>query len=686
MGICDRAAAAAQGFFSNPIVGGLGQALSAFGAADIAIRLGTGGQAGATDLPGLLNTQGIPCYSPELGDTIYVTPWQWWANGGKCDGLRDPDREAIEERIREVEERARRRNEIRRDHGVEVPPDYGSEYLRELQEFLERNNIRFTNGFGGAGGSIEFLASGNLSIWFSSASVTFGAAGPVTGDGTWNSRRIGDSWASPFPANPNQVIPISRGDKIVRSMSGWISPNGNQQSSEIYWNLIKGDGRSVGIENNRVFHSQNWYGQSQPYPGTTSAARTTSISGTQANLNFDPTTPSGEQTPGSVGSNGIADSIPINTPPPPPPLEEGYCDMGCDCSSIAQGQQAQLADLKRKIDAIYKAVAASKFEAGVFQFSPEQQIELIGRGLYSNPVARNGRVAVSNLADYNNALMGAVWYRLGLQRFPALVPDELIPKTNAAAEALDRDFRQITSLADFLKWFFDQWEASNGQWPSVFKIKDDNKEKIQKIWNQSEMLSEIFGMLLKVVEDADIGVQFGTRATAEAAGAKIAATKALFAVEQIIEGMGLLTEKKWVDIDLSFTPDPFGDNSKPEEMLKPSKKQIDVMDIVDGRSLLGVLLNINYWALRAGLALSGDSTPNPFSNRQSPFVPGDSIREARKKERSQARGFGKKWDKFKQDTKTKGFAANQQPGNTQPRGGFPKPDLQEIANPNTPTT
>ncbi|GET43000.1 hypothetical protein [Microseira wollei] len=94
--VCDLVRQASQGLQGAGTLGNLVNALNALSIPDISIRLGSRGKAGLFDLPFLLNEKGIECYSPELGDSIYVTPLQWYANGMSCSGLRDPDREALQ--------------------------------------------------------------------------------------------------------------------------------------------------------------------------------------------------------------------------------------------------------------------------------------------------------------------------------------------------------------------------------------------------------------------------------------------------------------------------------------------------------------------------------------------------------------------------------------------------------------
>lgn len=670
MGICQAVAEAASGIragVQSPVGNGLLNVLNAIGAADIAIRLGSGGQAGLTDLPGMFNTAGIPCYSPQLGDTIYVTPTQWYANGMSCEGLRDPDREALERRIRELQEAAEARNRIRQNHDITLPPNINSQVSNGLNEELNRNNAFFNNGFRNPNGSLEFLAAGILSLSQVTGETIFTAGGWTDGEGNWNPSGFpNSSYSSPS----TKEINVQPGDKIVPTRTSWSDSFGGW--TELSWVLKRPGFSDTLVENRFVSSNQNFLGQSSSYSGRY-LYQGVGVRGTLAEYGFS-ATPSATAPP---TTNGFESNFPIAPPIRPEPPEEP-CMGGCSCGQMANQQQRQNQNLERLIREIHTAVSASKFANGAFMFQPEQLIESQGKTLYGQNPGRGGSVKVGNLLEAVSAAISSHYHRSGLHRFPAKVPDSLIPMTNDAAEAADViDDITLHDAMGWQEWWFKQWEAATGQYPIEYEITDDGQKKKVKLWNQSEVLGEIFGMGLKIQEDSDLGVQWGVRAATEASKSGNAALKTLHLLQEYVKWSGCLTSNgkdDFIKVTSTFSPDPDADPTKAEEMLKPSKQDLQVTNIVDGRSLLGLLMNINYWTQISGKANFGDmGAANPLvqSPRQTTNMPGDGIKEIRKKERANDR----KWDEWKRQ--------KQQPNTTvpqgqQPPGGLPTPNIVEI--------
>ena len=685
MGICQQVAEAAGGLrqgLQSPVGNGLLNVLNAIGAADIGLRLGTGNQIGSADLPGLFTTPGIPCYSPELGDTIYVTPTQWYANGMSCDGLRDANREELESRIERLQEAAETRNQIRRNFDVDLPPMEGG-IEDTLNRELTRSGAYFNNGFGGsAGGSLQFLFPGTLSVAQSYGSVLVSMGGWVTE--SWQARSFTNTFLNPFPEIPQANIEILPGDTIAPQISSWIDPNNpvNRATTTI-WSLRRNDRSIFFVEDRRVATGKDWIGNDLPSGHYIS--QSVNVTGNRAKLNFQVNLGggapgSGGGTPGSGGrppddNNGHTPSYPINPTPEPEPPEEP-CMGGCSCGQMANQQARQNQNLERLIKEIHKAIGAEKFASGAYSFKPEQLIESQGKTIYAQNPGRGGQVGVTNLLEAISAAISAHYHRSGLHRFPAKVPDSLIPNSNDALEAIDRDEITLYDAMAWQKWFFEQWEAATGEYPIKYEVTDDGKSKPVRLWNQSEILAEMFGMMCKIQEDADLGVQWGVRAATEASKSGNAALKGLHLLQEYVKWSGCLTsngEKDFIKVKSTFSPDPSADPTKAEEMLKPSTQDLQVTNIVDGRSLLGVLMNINYWAQISGRANFGDmGAANPLvqSPGQNMNMPGDGIKEMRKKERAQ----NKAWDKWKQQQE----AASTIPQAQQPPGGIPTANIIEI--------
>lgn len=670
--ICGQASNALSNLMNSPITKALGSLLEAFGAADVGLRLGTGGQVGVADLPGLLtDTAGIPCYSPQLGDFIYVTPLQFWANGGKCDGLRDPDREELERRIRERQEDARRRNEIRQKTGLpEINnPEIKPEIIKELEKLLPV--LPLHEGFFGGNAATEFLVGGTLEIKKSSGSFLVSGGGWPPGPYPTNTS-LYNSTESSF------TFEIQPGDQIRTTTRPYNNPyDPNSFGIERYVQIW----RNGAVVPTQQIGDYRVGGVKQPNPpeiGRHYFLGSYNYSGTNPNFSFTPSDPA----PPTTTSNGQTDSIPINTPQPPQPPPEGVCDMGCGCGDMAGQINRANRNIEKLIQEIHKAVGAGMFASGTYSFSPEQQIESVGKKLYQQNPGRGGATQVKNLLEATTALISAHYHRMGLQRLPAKVPDSVIPNSNEQIEAIDID---VVTLHDFLslwKWGFDQDDMVRGQWPVRYEVKDDDKTKKVAVWNQAEMMGDMYGMLLRILEDSDLGVQWGVRAATEASKSGNAALKTLHLLQEYVKWSGCLTSngtKDFIKVSCTFSPDPTADPTKAEEMLKPSTQDLQVTNIVDGRSLLGILMSINYWAQISGRANFGDmGAANPLIQTpgQNMNMPGDAIREIRKKERAQ----NKAWDKWKQ----KKEAPTTIPAAQQPPGGIPTPNIIVIEQPRQP--
>jgi hypothetical protein len=225
----------------------------------------------------------------------------------------------------------------------------------------------------------------------------------------------------------------------------------------------------------------------------------------------------------------------------------------------------------------------------------------------------------------------------------------------------------LQDLSSFVEWTFLSIEEILGEWPVKFEVTDDGKTKNVDLWNISEALAELFGMQVKVVEDADQSVQWGVRAATEASKSGNAAVKALHLLTELVDFCGGIKSQGTITVDCTFTPDPtIGQTT--EEMLKPSKQTLFVTNIQDGRSLLGLLLNINYWAQISGRANFQTLKNNPQTGNA--LLPGDVIREEKKRNR----GFNKKFDEWKRKRQQPQTAI---PNDSRPRGAT-IPDIKVI--------
>lgn len=650
---CNLVKEAAQGLSNGATISRLISALGALAAVDTAIQIGSGGSAGLLDLPGLFNEKGIECYSPELGDSIWVTPLQWYANGMKCDGLRDPDREALKKFADEADEK--KRASIKQGSSnypipnVDIPPEYPGTIPN------------FNQGFPGETTSVIFDKKGELKVESSEQSGSL----------------IWWTWLTPayplinnsFKPPKKEVFEIKPGDRIIKRFTsspaeprpgftadGITVPTLNGGVFEQTTTLQRSGQPNVLIS--RQFFS---YRDSLDRPwfwGNFKKVTDVSTFNKPADLKFKPEEP--KPKPPWVWNPKYNPDI------------EDPCKMGCSCKDInALVRQSRQTDqsLRRLIEEIHRATAAGFFRTAQ-QFSPEQRIEQMGKQIYAQSPGRGGKVPVSNLLDATAALIAAEYHRLGLHKFPANVSKNLIPDPNAAVEAVDRDFIDLQTLADFLEWQVRIDDERLGEWPVKIEVDDDGKTKIVPLLNIAEALGDIYGALIKVVEDSDISVQWGIRSAIEASKAGNAGLKTLHLLKELVQFSGALTGPGFIKVDSTFTPNVIEAGTQ-EDMLKPSKQDLEVTEIVDKRSLLGLLLNISYWSQISGRAVFGDLSNNPATGR--PNMPGDGIKEMRRRTRI----FDKRWDEWRRKRKQR----RNIPTADQPPGGEHPPDIKDISAP-----
>lgn len=295
-------------------------------------------------------------------------------------------------------------------------------------------------------------------------------------------------------------------------------------------------------------------------------------------------------------------------------------------------------EIIKQIREVHQSVGFQKL---MKPFNPTEQIDYWGKALYmANGSVNSLKPPVpKDLIDIITMVSTAIYYRLGLQKFPADVPESLVNKNSGLAGAIPK-MKKLQDLSSFLEWSFLAIEEVLGEWPVKFEVTDDGKKTDVPLWNISEALAELYGMQVKVVEDADMGVQWGVRAATEASKSGNAAVKSLHLLNEISDFLGAIKSQGTVTVDCTFTPNPSVGQTT-EEMLAPSKQTLFVTDIQDGRSLLGLLLNINYWSQISGRANFQTLKNDPQTGQ--PLLPGDVIKQEKKKNKQ----FDKKFDEWR---------------------------------------
>lgn len=618
MSICNLASQALGGLTQGTggsIVGNVANVLGILGAADIGIQLGTGGEAGLFDLPNLLNTPGIDC------NGVLVTPIQWYANGMSCDGLVNPDQERIRREIENFEERLRLREELRNSplnipsnhFNSDVPNDHINKVLDQLDggrtppqgTVFDYNGVLEQNTWGLLQAGVNNTFEGSNYRWKYEYTKE---------QHPWN-----------FPK-----LNVSAGQALQRKDIS--PPSGGGWTYVLAAMFLAGrslNGTGLDLRTNVLKDFVPWLNQYFVQVSTQIAITDVSFRFVANNAS-----PPGAYIFEEYGGGGN---------PPRDPVSP--CNDGNRRRQPMPCQQCKLTpDLINKINQLHKACAADRLSSGMPYF-PEKDIRNYGRQLYqANPNNVNGQVKPGNLIDVIAATIAAEYHRLGLQRLPAELPESLIPKTNALAEAVDRDTVKVDNCLSFHEQIFKLHDEVLGQWPIQFKITDDGKTNDVKLWNLSEAVAELYGMQTKVVEDADLAVHWGIRSATEASKAGNAALKTLHLLQELVKFTGAITTPGTITVTSTFTPDPVGKQTT-EQMLQPSVQTLMVTNIVDGSSLLELLKTISYAAQISAKAVLQPLKPNPATGQ--PAMPGDFIKTERKKRRVDDKAF-EKWKKEKE--------------------------------------
>jgi len=258
---------------------------------------------------------------------------------------------------------------------------------------------------------------------------------------------------------------------------------------------------------------------------------------------------------------------PAPRPPVPPNRRGDPPDMACcSCQDIER-------IIAAKLRPIY-TILGWEPSAAPIRVAPETLIKQFGPTIYGGTNPGIGQVEVANLPQLTAAIAAANFYRGGLHRLPAELPN------------LSGDDNSDTTVHDVVtlwEWFIKELDGFIGHFPLKVKIvTDDGSEKEVKIDNVADFATEILGALVPIADDANLAHQYAARATAEAAKAANAAIVSQDyskANAQFLGYRGNVVERS---IPISFTPflDP-----PPEEEDQPPEgdgPQVRAMSVGGG--------------------------------------------------------------------------------------------------------
>lgn len=225
--------------------------------------------------------------------------------------------------------------------------------------------------------------------------------------------------------------------------------------------------------------------------------------------------------------------------------------------------------------------------------------------------------------------------------YPMIVPEYLL------ASSVNTPLT-IASQIEFNAWLIKNIDALVGQFPvKIEREVSEGRTETLTYENIAEGMAEVTGLLAKIAFDADTAVNVGTRAIAEALGARISAQQAGSYLKAIIDYLGFHTQAKAFDMKISCTPGATGaDNllqeSELEDFLKPSTQIVVGLECSEKDDLHTIIKRILFDAEIARAALYKPLKRNEAGTSLS--LTGDSIKDNTRKETAKTNA---KWEEFK---------------------------------------
>jgi hypothetical protein len=167
----------------------------------------------------------------------------------------------------------------------------------------------------------------------------------------------------------------------------------------------------------------------------------------------------------------------------------------------------------------------------------------------------------------------------------------------ASMPLLTGEPQTIANLPELIRWNSLNLDALTGQYPLEIKTyTSDGAERKVTLQDQSHALSELFGLLVVIAEDADAVKNITVRGIAETIQAKIAALQAGQIAKANANYLGYQGKSVPKDVKLSVTPAAVGANNKLEQQeladfLKPSTRRYISWEFA-GDNIQGVLFRI----------------------------------------------------------------------------------------------
>lgn len=202
-------------------------------------------------------------------------------------------------------------------------------------------------------------------------------------------------------------------------------------------------------------------------------------------------------------------------------------------------------------------------------------------------------VAANSLLDLFRLYSAVNYHRMGLNQFPAEVPETLLTYSDK------RPAIKIRSLSEYLGWFVQQVDGLVGQFPIEVTIEDidplqkGNQTKKIELANISEALAEMYGQGVSTQLNSSVSINFLMRLASEVIATKNSSLITQDYVRANAAFLGYKGNPKKRVIDYSFNPSKL---ETLDEFLQESKGNIVGWDEDDKESVVSYLQKIVFSA------------------------------------------------------------------------------------------
>lgn len=270
---------------------------------------------------------------------------------------------------------------------------------------------------------------------------------------------------------------------------------------------------------------------------------------------------------------------------------------------------------------------------------------------------------ITNIVELIGLLNANQFYRAGLHEFPAIVPSNLVTSIDESLTAEQRRTAErnavvkISSLSQFLNWFFERFDEVVGEFEIPIEITDtdattpENQSRKIKLPNIAESIAELFLLAFQSTVDIQTLVSITTRTMIETGQDKQQNYITYRLLHSLVDWAGYKIKDYPYKLPLLFTPG----KEKLDELLTKTEVNITVAEFESKHSLEADLMRFRRLA-SIGEA-GGFKKINPFGDIKAQVLKSmfDNLKLMK-----DSKNFDQgAWDKFIADVQ-EGFA--RQPG------------------------